>query len=148
MTKTKKFYLVSEDILPEAMLKTVQVKDMMARGECATVNDGVVQVQLSRSAFYKYRDLVFAYESSENRHLLTVLLILEHRQGVLSAVLNSIAGMSGNIVTINQGIPMSEAALATLTMDMGTSSLSPDEMIECLENLIGVRKAEIVGYTK
>ncbi|MDB5084616.1 MAG: hypothetical protein JWN30_1502, partial [Bacilli bacterium] len=34
MSKAKRFYLVAEEILPEAMLKTVLVKDLLARGEC------------------------------------------------------------------------------------------------------------------
>ena len=54
-----KFYIVNKDILPEAILKTAKVKEILTRKEAATVNEAVEMVGLSRSAFYKYRDGVF-----------------------------------------------------------------------------------------
>ncbi len=145
--KRRRFFLVGEDIMPEAMIKTVQVKDMLARGEAQTVHDAVLQVGLSRSAYYKYRDLVFLYEEEGQGGLITLSLILEHRQGVLSAVLNNIAQHGGNIITINQGIPMSQAAHLTMTVGVENLSASVDDLLERLVALQGVRKAEVVGYS-
>lgn len=133
--------------MPEAMVKTVQVKDMLARGEANTVHEAVNEVGLSRSAFYKYRDLVFLYEEEGQGRLITLSLILEHRQGILSSVLNSIAQMGGNIITINQGIPMSQAAHLTMTVDVKNINGSLDDLTDNLQNMHGVRKAEIVGYS-
>ncbi|TCP59639.1 chorismate mutase [Tumebacillus sp. BK434] len=146
-SKRRRFYLVAEDIMPEAMIKTVHVKDMLARGEANTVHDAVNLAGLSRSAFYKYRDLVFLYEEEGQGRLITLSLILEHRQGVLSAVLNAIAKHGGNIITINQGIPMSQAAHLTMTVEVQHLTSSVDELLESLEALQGVRKAEVVGYS-
>jgi chorismate mutase len=146
-TKRRKFFLVAEDIMPEAMVKTVQVKDMLARGEANTVHEAVNDVGLSRSAFYKYRDLVFLYEEEGQGRLITLSLILEHRQGILSAVLNFIAQMGGNIITINQGIPMSQAAHLTMTVDVKNLIGSLDDLTDSLQKMNGVRKAEIVGYS-
>lgn len=147
MTKRRRFYLVAEEIMPEAMIKTVQVKEMMARGEAQTVYDAVNQVGLSRSAFYKYRDLVFLYEETGRERLITLSLILEHRQGILSNVLNEMAKMGGNIITINQGIPLSHAAHVTATVDIFHMEVSADELLDRLQQMAGVRKAEIVGYS-
>lgn len=146
-SKRRRFYLVAEDIMPEAMMKTVQVKDMLARGEINTVHEAVTEVGLSRSAFYKYRDLVFLYEEEGQGRFVTLSMILEHRQGVLSAVLNNIAQLGGNIITINQGIPMSQAAHLTATAEVQNLVCSLDDLIESLQELHGVRKAEIVGYS-
>ncbi|MBL0387025.1 ACT domain-containing protein [Tumebacillus sp. ITR2] len=146
-TKRRKFFLVAEDIMPEAMVKTVQVKDMLARGEANTVHEAVNEVGLSRSAFYKYRDLVFLYEEEGQGRLITLSLILEHRQGILSSVLNAIAQTGGNIITINQGIPMSQAAHLTMTVDVKNLSGSLDDLTDNLQKMHGVRKAEIVGYS-
>ncbi|PWK06293.1 ACT domain-containing protein [Tumebacillus permanentifrigoris] len=145
--KRRKFFLVAEEIMPEAMVKTVQVKDMLARGEANTVHEAVNEVGLSRSAFYKYRDLVFLYEEEGQGRLITLSLILEHRQGILSSVLNSIAQTGGNIITINQGIPMSQAAHLTMTVDVKNLVGSLDELTDSLQKMHGVRKAEIVGYS-
>jgi chorismate mutase len=145
--KRRRFYLVAEDIMPEAMVKTVQVKDMLARGESSTVHEAVNEIGLSRSAFYKYRDLVFLYEEESGGRLLTLSMILEHRQGILSTVLNTIAQLGGNIITINQGIPMSHAAHLTATVDVKNLNVTLDEMVQNLHGVHGVRKAEIVGYS-
>lgn len=146
-SKRRRFYLVAEDIMPEAMVKTVQVKDMLARGEMNTVHEAVTEVGLSRSAFYKYRDLVYLYEEEGQGRFVTLSMILEHRQGILSAVLNSIAQTGGNIITINQGIPMSQAAHLTATVEVQNLVGSLDDLIESLQQMHGVRKAEIVGYS-
>jgi len=133
--------------MPEAMVKTVEVKDMLARGDANTVHEAVNEAGLSRSAFYKYRDLVFLYEEEGQGRLVTLSLILEHRQGTLSAVLNSIAQMGGNIITINQGIPLSQAAHLTATVDVKSLNGTLDELVETLTSIQGVRKTEIVGYS-
>ena len=145
--KRRRFYLVAEEIMPEAMVKTVHVKDMLARGESHTVHEAVNGVGLSRSAFYKYRDLVFLYEEEGQGRLVTLSMILEHRQGTLSSVLNSIAQMGGNIITINQGIPMSQAAHLTATVEVQHLNGTLDDLVESLQTIQGVRKAEIVGYS-
>lgn len=43
----KKFYLVREDVLPEAMKKTLDVKEMLERGKAESIADAL----LLKSAF-------------------------------------------------------------------------------------------------
>ena len=50
-----KRYIVDETILPEAILKTAQTKELLAKNPGLTINEAVKQIGLSRSAFYKYR---------------------------------------------------------------------------------------------
>ena len=35
----ERYYVVREDILPEAIVKTMQAKEMLRRGEAATVHE-------------------------------------------------------------------------------------------------------------
>jgi len=146
-SKLRRFYLVAEEIMPEAMVKTVLVKDRLARGEVNTVHEAVQEEGLSRSAFYKYRDLVFLYEEEGHGRLVTISMILEHRQGILGTVLNTVAQMGGNIITINQGVPMSHAAHVTATVEVKNLKGSMDDLVRNLVELVGVRKAEVVGYS-
>ncbi len=39
--KKDKFYLVQEDILPEAIKKTIKVKEILKLGEVKTINEAV-----------------------------------------------------------------------------------------------------------
>lgn len=52
----KKFYLIREDVLPESVVKTLKVKDALKNDPKLSIYDAVKQYDLSRSAFYKYRD--------------------------------------------------------------------------------------------
>jgi chorismate mutase len=62
------FFLVREEILPEAIKKTIKVKEMLKRGDARTINEAVEKMELSRSAYYKYKDYVFPfYEASQNK---------------------------------------------------------------------------------
>ena len=111
MNKEKSgFFLVREEILPEAIKKTIRVKEMLKRGDARTINEAVEKMELSRSAYYKYKDYVFPfYEASRNK-IVTLTLLLEHKKGVLSSVLNTISADSGSVMTINQGIPLQGVA--------------------------------------
>src|SRR6185437_9029318 len=87
----KKFYLVREDVLPEAMKKTLEAKEMIDRGKAESVWDAVQKVDLSRSAFYKYRDTVFPFSTVVKERLITLFFHLEDRSGTLSQLLGTVA---------------------------------------------------------
>ncbi len=44
------FYLVREEILPEAIKKTIKVKELLKRSEVKTINEAVERMGLSCSA--------------------------------------------------------------------------------------------------
>ena len=49
MSDKSTFYLVREEILPEAIKKTIKVKEILKRGEIKTINEAVERMGLSRS---------------------------------------------------------------------------------------------------
>lgn len=51
--KDQQFYLVDLKILPEAIKKTIRVKEMLQDGTCGSINEAVKKVDISRSAYYK-----------------------------------------------------------------------------------------------
>ena len=141
--RTIKSYIVKEEILPEAMLKTIRAKEMLTRGEALTINDAVKKAGLSRSAFYKYRDGVLPNEREDTEEIAAITLILEHRSGVLSNVLNTVAAMKGNIESINQSMPVHGVAVAT--MNVNTALIRDvNLLVESLQGQEGVKKVEVV----
>jgi len=143
--KSKNMYIVSKEILPEAILKTALVKELLARGEALTVNEAVEKVGISRSAFYKYRDGIFPFYQAAKEKIITVSLILEHRMGVLSNILNAVAEAKGNILTINQGIPLQNVANVSLSIDTAEVLGDVEEMINRMQKFDGVKKVELIG---
>ncbi len=143
--KDLRFFLVQEDILPETFYKTVQAKELLMNGEAVTVNEAVERVQLSRSAFYKYKDKIYPFSRWNRDQTVILEMLLEHRSGVLSAVLNSIAALGGNIVTINQNIPQQGTAIATVTIETANLKGDVENMIKLLHKTSGVKAAKLLG---
>ena len=142
---TETFYLVREDILPEALVKTMQVKELLAHGDVKTVHEAVEQVGLSRSAFYKYKDGIFALSKLDRERLVTISLDLEHRAGILSKVLATVASLEGNVLTINQTIPLQGMANVVLSIDTGKISVTTNAFLQNLQSLDGVQRVSLVG---
>lgn len=138
-----KFFLVREDILPESILKTVRAKEMLQKGEAATINEAVDRVSLSRSAFYKYRDRVFSFHSHFEGREITINLTLEHRAGVLSTVLSLIASLQGNIITIRQELPVEGLAGVCIKLDISNLTGDIDTVLEEIRNIEGVKTVSL-----
>jgi chorismate mutase len=142
---SEKLFLVDSRILPEAIRKTAEVWDLLKRGEASSVGEAAKRVGISRSAFYRYKDYIQPFNEATRQKIVTLSIELEHRSGVLSRVLNTVAEAGGNILTINQGIPLHGTAMASLAIE--TACLKGDfgELLEILEALPGVKTVEIVG---
>lgn len=141
----KKFYLVREDVLPEAMKKTIDAKEMLDRGKAESVWDAVQKVDLSRSAFYKYRDTVFPFSSVVKEKLITLFFHLEDRSGTLSKLLSVVAESGCNVLTIHQTIPLQGRANVTMSLNIVDIAIDIDELLARLRQLEFVDKVEVLG---
>ena len=64
----RRFYLVDAQVLPEVFLKVVRAKELLASGEARSISAATRAVELSRSAFYKYKDcLLYTSPSPRDR---------------------------------------------------------------------------------
>ena len=117
MSEKSTFYLVREEILPEAIKKTIKVKEILKRGEIKTINEAVEKMGLSRSAYYKYKDFVFPFYEASKEKIITLSLLLEHKSGVLSKVLNTVGKV------LKERIADLEALLDKLRMIDGVKRL-------------------------
>lgn len=141
----KKFYLVREDILPESILKTAIAKEMLANGEARGILDAVDRLGMARSTFYKYKDGVFSFFNADNAKIINISLLLKHISGILSGVINCIASLDGNILTINQNLPLHGVAYVTISLSVEEMTVSLDELLLKLGELDGVQNVEIIG---
>lgn len=143
--ENKKFFIVNKRILPEAILKTAEIKELLAKKEAATINEAVEKVGLSRSAFYKYRDGIFPFYEASKGKIINLDISMWDKPGILSNVLNSIAIAKGNILTINQGIPLQGIARASIAIETQPMDIDAEEIMERIKAIPGVVKIEIIG---
>ena len=141
----QRYFLVREDVLTEAMQKTLDAKQLLQSGEVASIWDAVKKVDLSRSAFYKYRDAVFPFHSIVRERILTVFLQLEDRKGTLATLLQTVAEVQCNVLTIHQTIPIQARANVTLSLDVTAMNVELDDFLQQLKRLDFVESAEVIS---
>lgn len=141
----KNYYIVREDILPESIVKTAKVKELLAKGEAGNVLEAVNKLGIARSTYYKYKDGVLPFFDAENLRIINVSLLLSHVSGVLSGVLNLVASLKANVLTINQNLPLHGVAYVTLSVSIEEMTVSVEEFLAALQKINGVIKVEIVG---
>jgi chorismate mutase len=146
VSKQKKdFLLVSKNILPDAIIKTAQAKELLAKFEVLTINEACERVEISRSAFYKYKDGVLPFYEASKEKIITLSLLLVDKAGILSNVLNFIASIEGNILTINQGIPLQGIANVSISIETENMEETVESLLSNLSELEGVRKIELIA---
>ena len=127
------FYLVREDVLTESMLKMLEAKRLLASGEESTIQEATKRVGLSRSAFYKYHDTVFPFESIARERILTIFIQLEDRKGSLATLLQIVSEAKCNVLTIHQTIPVQGRANITLSLDVTEMAIKMEEFLQRLK---------------
>ena len=145
MAQNSKFYIVEASALPEIFLKVAEAKQLLFTGECKTVGEAAKRLDISRSAFYKYKDAIAPMQNLMAGRILTFQLLLQDRSGVLSSILSVFAKSGANILTINQSIPQNSCAYVTITAETSELQISVEELLHRVEQSEGVVRAEIVA---
>ena len=145
MRKTPKYYIVEASALPEVFLKVAEAKRLLSTGEASTVNEAAKMTDISRSAFYKYRDAILPFQDMKAGRIITFQFLLHDEPGVLSNMLTAFAQQAANILTINSIVPTNGCALVTISAETSDISLPLEELLHQLGNVPGVIKAEILA---
>ncbi|MGE4284231.1 MAG: ACT domain-containing protein [Clostridia bacterium] len=145
MNKNSMYYLVDSAVLPEIFCKVIEVKRLLQTGKVKTINDAVRIIQISRSAYYKYKDFIFPFYEISQGKIITLFFILEDVPGILSNILNIIASVKANVLTINQNIPINGAANITISIQTTSIEGSVEDLIAQMEKIEGVKKIDILA---
>ena len=136
--------MVSEDVLPEVISKVLEAKRLIAQGVCRTSTEACKKADVSRSAYYKYKDSVYLYTDRITSRVVTFYIILCDRVGVLSEVLSFFYKSRANILTINQNIPVDSTAPVTITVRFDDADSDPAAVCDDLKRVDGVTAAKII----
>lgn len=145
MASKPKYYIVEASALPEVFIKVAEAKRLLSTGEAATVNEATKMTDISRSAFYKYRDSVLPFQNMMTGRVITYQLLLHDEPGTLSVLLDVFAAHSANILTINSIVPTNGCAVVTISAETTSVDISLEEFLQQLGAVNGVIKAEILA---
>lgn len=145
MSNKPQYYIVEASALPEVFLKVAETKRLLSTGEATTVNEATRMTEISRSAFYKYRDAVMPFQNMMTGRIVTYQLLLHDEPGLLSELLLIFADAGANISTINSIVPTNGTALVTISAETIDLKISLEELLRKLNALEGVVKADVLA---
>ena len=145
MDQKHRYYIVEASALPEVFLKVVEAKRMLETGEVKTVNDAAIKTGISRSAFYKYRDVVLPFNNMMNGRVITFQMLMRDQPGCLSDVLNIFAEHNANLLSVNTVIPTNGSGILTIVAETINVNVTMEELLQQLRESRGVIKAEILA---
>ena len=145
MTNKPKYYIIEASALPEVFLKVAEAKRLLSTGEASTVNEATQMTDISRSAFYKYRDAILPFQNMMTGRIITFQFMLHDEPGVLSAMLTAFAQQEANILTINSIVHSNGCALVTISAETSDVSVTLEELLHQLGSTPGVIKAEVLA---
>lgn len=140
-----KFLMIHTSVLPDVFEKVIEVKEMMKTGKIKEITEAVKIAGISRSTYYKYKDYVFTVSETMNNHKVIISLTLDHEPGTLSKILDKIAFYEGNILTINQEIPINNTANVNITFDISHLKIELDNLLNEIRSMDHVIKLELIA---
>ena len=145
MSTKPKYYIVEASALPEVFLKVAEAKRLLSTGEASTVNEATKMTDISRSAFYKYRDAVLPFQNMMTGRIITLQLLIRDEVGLLSELLDVFADTNVNILTINSIVPTNGTAVVTISAETMDLTMSLESMLHQINECRGVVKAEVLA---
>ena len=145
MANTPKYYIVEASALPEVFLKVAEAKRLLSTGEASTVNEATKMTDISRSAFYKYRDSVLPFQNMMSGRIVTFQFMIHDTPGLLANMLDIFPECNCNIQTINSIVPSNGTAVLTISAETMEANVPLEELLRKLRAFPGVIKAEVLA---
>lgn len=141
--------IIDKKVLPDVFEKVINVKKILKEGKIKEITEATKIVGISRSVYYKYKDYVFEFSDMACDGTKVIFNILvTHEKGILSSILTFLSESGGNILIINQGIPINGIANVTITMDISAMKNNFDIVLENIKKIYGVKDIELIAMEK
>lgn len=141
----KQFYLVDFQILPEAIKKTIRVKEMLKTDTSVTINHAIQTMGISRSAYYKYKNHVETSFDKPKEEAVVFFILMNKDFSLFGRVLRRITKESDEILTINRGLAFEKTVPVTIAFK--TKKL-PDEIEKLSYSIKKIKGVKEITYMK
>lgn len=132
------YFVIHKKVLPDCFEKVLLIKELINSGK--SISDACKEVDLSRSTFYKYKDYVNRPSNKIGKRIILSFKLYD-KPKTLSNVLNNIASLNANVLTINQEIPINNIAYVTISISIFDVEIQISNILNSLkeiENVIDV----------
>ena len=138
------YLIVHKSILPDKYEKVLEARRLLETGRDKEVSQAVRRVGISRSTYYKYRDYIFEPSDREGSRNAVLEMMLDHKAGLLSAVLAVLSDAGASVLTITQSLPIRGKASVTLSVDISGMKSSLAELMSAIAAVPGVSGSRLV----
>lgn len=138
-------YLVHKDALPDYFEQVLKAKELIEQKKVKGISEAVQMCGISRSTYYKYKDLIHRYSSQVSTKKAVISMTLAHRKGTLSEVLNVLSAHHASVLTISQSLPVHGIASVLISLDTSEMNVSAQELIFTIKSTSGVQFADLIS---
>jgi len=138
------FLLVNRAILPDVLPRVIEAREKVSK-ENVSVSEACKQMNISRSVYYRYKDMVFLPEAQESKRAVLSLKV-DDKEGVLTSILKTITALKANVLTIFQDTPIRSLAYITIKIDIRKMEKPVQSLVNKLKAITSVRKVELISY--
>ncbi len=139
------YLIIDKRALPDVYEKVLYAKKLLKDGKVKEITEAVKIAGISRSVYYKYKDFVFEFSETSEGRKVTYNIIVKNEKGILSVISNYISEIGGDIITINQGIPLNGYANISITIDISTVAGDIKTLTEGIGQIRNIEKVEFIG---
>lgn len=140
-----KYLIVDKSLLPSYCEKVAEARELLDEGKARDVSEAVRMVGISRSTFYKYKDMVRDISTvSMGRHAI-ISMMMSHQVGILSSVIGIISSYDYSVWTINQNPPVDAKANVVITLELGEDADALDDMLREISTVSGLSRVQLLG---
>lgn len=147
MEENKNYYIIREDVLPEAVQKTLKIKKALEENQKLSILEASKQFDLSRSAFYKYKDTIFPIQDFKKESVLTMSINVDDIPGILGKILSVVNEEKCSIITIHQTVPINNIATIIFSVNIDLKFTTIEILKAKIENIDYVNKVKVIGFS-
>ena len=139
------YLIIHKSILPEYYEKVIEARRLIETGKIRDVSQAVREVGISRSTYYKYKDFILEPTEISGGRKAVLSMMLNHEQGILSALLQRISEARANVLTITQSLPIRDRAGVTISLDVSEVDGSMEDFVGKLTEVPGVEQVRVLA---
>ena len=133
----EEFYLVDLKVLPEAIKKTIKVKELLNDGICGSINEAVKKVDMSRSAYYKYKDHVASAGAALRIAMLSTVMTEEYPH--FARLMRRVMKGNFEILSMNRSRAGEKLVSVTMTLQIEDASEPLSVLEDAVKSMKGIQ---------
>ena len=147
MDKEKVYYIIREDVLPEAVKKTLIMKKALEENPKLSILEASKRFDLSRSAFYTYKDTIFPIQDIQRQSILSLSIDVDDIPGILGKILRIVNDEKCSVLTIHQTVPINARATIIISLEIDAEHTNIEKLTKQIKNLEFVNGIKVIGVS-